>query len=108
MGILWDARRRASRAPLARRPRAEPGLVVGDNEPYDGALAGDTIDRHATARGLANALIEIRQDLIADDDGAQEWAERFARLLAPLLADPGRRCAKPASRRAPGERLRRR
>ena len=49
-----------------------------------GALAGDTVDRHATARGLANALIEIRQDLIASDEGAEEWAERFARLLKPL------------------------
>jgi predicted N-formylglutamate amidohydrolase len=59
---------------------------VGDNEPYDGALAGDTIDRHATVRGLANALIEIRQDLIAEDKGPEEWAERFARLLGPLAA----------------------
>ena len=58
--------------------------MVGDNEPYDGALAGDTVDRHATVRGLANALIEIRQDLIASDEGAEEWAERFARLLKPL------------------------
>ena len=77
--------RRAVRPTAARRASpAEPGLVVGDNEPYDGALAGDTIDRHATRRGLANALIEIRQDLIASEAGAEEWAERFARLLAPL------------------------
>ena len=66
--------------------QAEDGLVVGDNEPYDGALAGDTVDRHATIRGLANALIEIRQDLIASGEGAEEWAERFARLLKPLAA----------------------
>jgi predicted N-formylglutamate amidohydrolase len=85
-GILWDADERFSK-PLIEGLRAEEGLVVGDNEPYDGALAGDTVDRHATARGLANALIEIRQDLIAQDDGAEEWAERFARLLRPLLAD---------------------
>jgi predicted N-formylglutamate amidohydrolase len=54
--------------------------------PYDGALAGDTVDRHATVLGLANALIEIRQDLIADEGGAEEWARRFARLLGPLAA----------------------
>jgi predicted N-formylglutamate amidohydrolase len=90
VGILWDADDRFAK-PLLEGLSAEPGLVVGDNEPYDGALAGDTVDRHATARGLANALIEIRQDLIASDEGAEEWAERFARLLAPLLADPARR-----------------
>ncbi len=83
VGILWDADDRFAR-PLLEGLEAEDGLVVGDNEPYDGALAGDTVDRHATIRGLANALIEIRQDLIADDRGAEEWAERFACLLAPL------------------------
>ncbi|WP_414472017.1 N-formylglutamate amidohydrolase [Microvirga sp. M2] len=83
VGILWDADDRYAR-PLLEGLAAEKGLVVGDNEPYDGALAGDTVDRHATIRGLANALIEIRQDLIASDEGAEEWAERFARLLKPL------------------------
>jgi predicted N-formylglutamate amidohydrolase len=85
VGILWDADDRFAK-PLLDGLMAEEGLVVGDNEPYDGALAGDTIDRHATIRGLANALIEIRQDLIASDEGAEEWAERFARLLKPLAA----------------------
>ena len=37
-------------------------------------------------RALRHALIEIRQDLIAADEGAEEWAERFARLLGPLAA----------------------
>jgi predicted N-formylglutamate amidohydrolase len=93
-GILWDCDERFAR-PLLDGLKSEPGLVVGDNEPYDGALAGDTVDRHATVRGLAPALIEIRQDLIADEDGAQEWAARFGRLLKPLLADPGRRAPEP-------------
>ena len=90
VGILWDADDRIAR-PLLDGLSAEPGLMVGDNEPYDGALTGDTVDRHATRLGLTNALIEIRQDLIADDTGAVAWAERFARLLRPLLADPDRR-----------------
>jgi predicted N-formylglutamate amidohydrolase len=90
VGILWDADDRIAR-PLLDGLAAEPGLIVGDNEPYDGALAGDTVDRHATRLGLTNALIEIRQDLVADDAGATTWAERFARLLRPLLADPERR-----------------
>ena len=85
VGILWDADDRFAK-PLLEGLLAEGRLVVGDNEPYDGALAGDTVDRHATIRGLANALIEIRQDLIASSEGAEEWAERFARLLKPLAA----------------------
>jgi predicted N-formylglutamate amidohydrolase len=105
VGILWDADDRFA-APLLRGLCEEPGLVVGDNEPYDGALAGDTVDRHATRRGLANALIEIRQDLIATQEGAAEWAERFARLLGPLLADPALRQPRISATRT-RERLRR-
>ncbi|MBF9234770.1 N-formylglutamate amidohydrolase [Microvirga alba] len=105
VGILWDADERCA-VPLLDGLRAETGLVVGDNEPYDGALAGDTVHRHATARGLANALIEIRQDLIAADEGAQEWAERFARLLAPIAAQEALRAPKLHASRTQ-ERLRR-
>ncbi|KAB1070402.1 N-formylglutamate amidohydrolase [Methylobacterium planeticum] len=86
VGILYDRDDRLS-APLIAGLRADPaGLTVGDNEPYGGGLPGDTIDRHAMARGLPNALVEIRQDLIAGETGQAEWAERFARLLRLHLA----------------------
>jgi predicted N-formylglutamate amidohydrolase len=86
-GILWDADPRLA-VPLIHALEAEGDIIVGDNEPYDGALEGDTIDQHATARGLANALVEVRQDLIADAAGVAIWAEKLARLLKPLLAMP--------------------
>ncbi|RBP08646.1 putative N-formylglutamate amidohydrolase [Roseiarcus fermentans] len=93
VGVLWDRDDRIF-APLFAALRGEHDLAdceVGDNEPYDGALAGDTIDAVATARGLANALIEVRQDLIGDLAGAEAWAGRLARLLAPILANPDAR-----------------
>jgi predicted N-formylglutamate amidohydrolase len=96
IGVLWDRDERIPK-PLIQALLAEPDLRaddVGDNEPYDGALPGDTIDAIATSRGLANALIEIRQDLIADEKNALAWAERIARLLRPILAD--RRSREPA------------
>jgi predicted N-formylglutamate amidohydrolase len=40
-----------------------------------------TIPVHGERHGLPHALIEIRQDLIADEGGQQQWAERLARLL---------------------------
>ncbi|MDH2309382.1 N-formylglutamate amidohydrolase [Methylobacterium brachiatum] len=86
VGILYDRDARFAR-PLIAALEADPaGLTVGDNQPYGGGLPGDTIDRHATARGLPNALVEIRQDLIAGAAGQEEWAERFARILRPLIA----------------------
>lgn len=86
-GILWDADPRLA-VPLIERLRAEGDLVVGDNEPYSGALAGDTLYRHATRRGLAHALIEIRQDLIADSEGVEEWSARLAAMLSDLNGLP--------------------
>lgn len=82
IGILWDADPRLAR-PLVEALAADPDLVVGDNEPYSGALMRDTMYRHGTRRGLAHGLVELRQDLISDDAGADQWAER----LAPILAD---------------------
>ncbi len=87
VGILWDSDPRAPR-PMIEALAADPALTVGDNEPYDGALGGDTMFRHCTTQGLAHALVEIRQDLIADDDGAAAWAERLAPILDDLNARP--------------------
>jgi len=37
-------------------------------------------------RGLAHALIEIRQDLIDSQQGQIAWAERLARVLETILS----------------------
>jgi predicted N-formylglutamate amidohydrolase len=85
VGILWDSDDRAVR-PLLDMLSADPELVVGDNEPYDGALRGDTMYRHCIVNGFAHALIEIRQDLIADAAGIESWARRLAPMLDAIDA----------------------
>lgn len=84
VGILWDRDDRLAR-PLLDGLGVDPTLVVGDNEPYSGALEGDTLWRHATRRGLSNALVEIRHDLISDDEGIEAWANRLTELLEPIV-----------------------
>ncbi len=75
--------------PLIDMLAADKDLVVGDNEPYDGALRGDTMFKHAIVNGFAHALIEIRQDLIADRERhATAWAERLAPIVDAINADP--------------------
>lgn len=65
--------------------RAEPDLVVGDNEPYAVSDQTDyTIPVHAEARGLMNTGIEIRQDLISDQAGEKAWADRLARIFGEI------------------------
>ncbi len=87
VGVLWDMDPRAP-WPLIEQLAEDKSLVVGDNEPYDGALRGDTMFRHAIVNGFAHALIEIRQDLIADDCGATEWAERLTPIVDAINRRP--------------------
>ena len=62
--------------------RRERDLVIGDNEPYFVSDETDySIPRHGEARGLLHVEIEIRQDLIADDEGQGRWAERMYSVL---------------------------
>lgn len=82
VGVLWDTDDRMPK-PLIEAFRAMPDLVVGDNEPYHGALEGDCMWQHGTNRGLPHALIEIRQDLIATATGQQAWVDR----IVPVIED---------------------
>jgi predicted N-formylglutamate amidohydrolase len=62
--------------------KEETELVVGDNKPYFVSDETDyTIPVHGERRGLPHALIEIRQDLIAEPGGQHAWALRLARVL---------------------------
>jgi predicted N-formylglutamate amidohydrolase len=88
--VLWDADPRLA-MPLLAALRSEPDLIVGDNEPYGEALRDDTLDRHAAPRGLAAAVLELRQDLVHREIKAAAWGRHLAGLVAPILEDPGLR-----------------
>jgi predicted N-formylglutamate amidohydrolase len=84
VGTLYQ---RDTRLPplLLRGLRAAGDLVVGDNEPYAVSNETDyTIPVHGEARGLMNTGIEIRQDLIADATGQQQWADRLASIFSEI------------------------
>jgi predicted N-formylglutamate amidohydrolase len=84
VGTLYQ---RDTRLPplLLKGLRASGDLVVGDNEPYAVSNETDyTIPMHGEARGLMNTGIEIRQDLIADQPGETQWAERLATIFGEI------------------------
>jgi predicted N-formylglutamate amidohydrolase len=67
---------------------AEGEFAVGENVPYSVSEETDyTIPVHAERRRLRYALVEIRQDLIADENGQQAWGARLARLLPQAYQD---------------------
>jgi predicted N-formylglutamate amidohydrolase len=79
--LLYHRDPRLGRALLALL-RNESGLHVGDNEPYFVSDTTDyTIPVHGERRNIPHALIEIRQDLIAEEKGQREWAKRLAAIL---------------------------
>ncbi len=86
VGVLYSHLDDRLSLPLIAALAAVPGLCVGDNEPYAGHLPGDAIDRHALQPGRQNTLIEVRNDLIRDAAGQDEWARLLARVLQTGLA----------------------
>jgi predicted N-formylglutamate amidohydrolase len=82
---------------LLKGLRAQADLVVGDNEPYAVSDETDyTIPVHGEARGLMNTGIEIRQDLISDQSGETQWAERLANIFGEIEATLRRQALLPA------------
>ena len=84
--VLWDSDPRAA-MPLIAALARDDALTIGDNEPYDGALKGDTLYRHCLRKGIPHALLEVRQDLISDEAGVEAWAERLAPIFRTLDSD---------------------
>jgi predicted N-formylglutamate amidohydrolase len=89
VGILWDKDPRIP-LPLMQNLRVNPeGFNIGDNEPYSGKHPADyTIDHHAEAAGIPHVSIEIRQDLVDTEDGAERWATILDDALTDILAGP--------------------
>lgn len=92
-GVLYDEDD-ARCLPLARAMlallRAEPGLVVGANEPYALSASSDhSVPTHAQAHGVPYLELEIRQDLIAPPEGQRRWAELLAQLIPVAWARAG-------------------
>jgi predicted N-formylglutamate amidohydrolase len=86
VAVMYNRNPRLSHA-LAALLRREAGLVVEENKPYRVTDETDFgVPVHAERAGLDYLAIEIRQDLVRDQNGRAEWAARLARLL-PLAAE---------------------
>jgi predicted N-formylglutamate amidohydrolase len=81
-GILHDRDRRYADHLIATLSR-HGDIKVRRNEPYgpeDGVT--HTLNLHAGRRGLLNAMIEIRNDLITEEVGQSAWSGRLAQVLS--------------------------
>jgi predicted N-formylglutamate amidohydrolase len=59
--------------------------MVGRNEPYRIEIDEDyTVPVHGDARGLAAALVEVRQDLVTDVFNIERWSRMLAGALGSI------------------------
>lgn len=83
--FLWDKDPRLAQGFI--RLLRDKGHTVGDNEPYSGKSLFYTMRRHGASHGLAQATLEIRQDLLADARGIETWADIIAEGLLRLAGE---------------------
>ena len=82
LGILWDSDNRLPDIFFSHLNKNYKDIIIGNNKPYTGRMKNDTLYRHGTKQGLANILIEIRQDLISDS-AKQNFFSKL--IVQPLL-----------------------
>ena len=78
-GILSNEDRRLSNCIITDMRRR--GLKVGDNEPYEGNLIGDTMYKHGLKNNLHHTLIEVRNDLLSSPTNIH----RVSKLLKKVV-----------------------
>jgi predicted N-formylglutamate amidohydrolase len=89
VGALWE-RDDVIAGPFMAALVARGDVVVGDNLPYSFSQPrGATLDAHAFEKNIPCMGIEVRQDLIASEEGAARWAGILADALRTPLATLG-------------------
>jgi predicted N-formylglutamate amidohydrolase len=84
IGIIHDDDTRLAN-PLIAALQRQRGLTVGVNEPYSPAdRVYFTLERHARARGLPCAMIEIRNDEIGGRAAQEKWAGMLASIFRTI------------------------
>jgi predicted N-formylglutamate amidohydrolase len=88
VGIIHDEDTRIADQLIADLRTREPGLIVGRNQPYSPEdRVYYTLERHARARGLACAMIEIRNDEIATTTDQRRWGDLLAQVLSGVVIE---------------------
>jgi len=78
IGVLYNEYETASK--LAIEFLETRLSCVGDQEPYSGKQLNATMDRHAESIALPYTGVEIRQDLIAETPGQENFAEILTQM----------------------------
>ncbi len=85
-GFLCNRDPALARALLEAAAALAPDHCLALNEPYTvDDLSDYTIPVHGERRGIPHVLVEVRNDLIADEAGQEAWADLLAVALTAAL-----------------------
>jgi predicted N-formylglutamate amidohydrolase len=85
IGVLYNNDDRAARIAIPLLESAR--IVTGDQQPYSGKQLNATMNRHAEGNGIPYLGLEVRQDLIADDEGVAHWVARLGPVIEAVAAN---------------------
>jgi predicted N-formylglutamate amidohydrolase len=88
IGILYNEDERAAR--IALPLLAAVGIKAGDNLPYSGKILNATMNRHGEANAIPYLGIEVRQDLLGNQEDIEIWSERLAQIVTRVAEGLGR------------------
>lgn len=82
-GVMYDDDERA--AHIALNYFTDLKILAGDQLPYSGKIYNSSFGCHAGARNIAHLGLEVRQDLLADEQGIDAAARVIKGLAATIL-----------------------
>lgn len=85
VGVLYDGGDTRFARDLLARLEEWPGLIVGDNAPYQMDDTDYTVPTHAYSASRAYAELEVRQDHLATAQGRESWAALLMETLTDAL-----------------------
>ena len=85
IGILSNEDRRYSQK-LIKKLKGKK-YTIGDNEPYNGNLIGDTLYKHGLKNKLFHTLIEIRNDMIYSDQQVNKISSFLSQNIKEINKD---------------------
>jgi predicted N-formylglutamate amidohydrolase len=86
LGVIHDAVDSRLADPILELAQKKGAFSVARNQPYeprDGVT--HTLVLHGIQRNLLNVMFEVRNDLITDDKGQQQWAQYLSALITEAL-----------------------
>ena len=85
IGILSNSDRRLSNKLI--KNLKSTNFIIGDNEPYEGNLIGDTMFKHGLNKNILHSLIEVRNDYLLTNSKFSKISNLLKKVITKSIKD---------------------